>query len=300
MRKRDIPDWIIAKSIKITGFFASMLSIKSRSFFAKSIGSILYNIGSSRRKIALDNVSKAFPNKSLEECKDIVKGAFQNISITLLESAAFLFIKPEKFHSFVKYSNIELIHNALKKGNGVILLSGHYGNWEVLAFTAGFFSKIPVTVIVKDQRNKFANEMINKFRTRGGNKIIRMDKAARVMLKSIKNNEAIALLADQAAQKDKDVFIDFFGRKASTYEAPAEIALKFNVPIIMGFAVRQPDASYEVALQEINYDDLIDMQDTHKAVEILTERHTKILEQAIICHPDHWAWLHRRWKHSKP
>jgi len=114
-----------------------------------------------------------------------------------------------------------------------------------------------------------------------------MYNAAKTIINVIRSNEVLALLTDQAATKDKDLFVDFFGRPASTYKVVAELALRYQVPIVMGFAVRQGAGKYKAELCEVDYSDLINNDDrqSHNNIRILTERHTKILEDMIRKYP---------------
>jgi KDO2-lipid IV(A) lauroyltransferase len=123
-----------------------------------------------------------------------------------------------------------------------------------------------------------------------------MDKSAIQFIKQIRSGGIVGMLADQSATEDKDIFIPFFGRDVATYEAPAELALKFKIPIIMGLAVRQDDGSYIVKTKKIDIDDL---QYNKEGVRELTFRHVKHLEAIIKEHPEMWLWQHRRWKHTK-
>jgi len=131
----------------------------------------------------------------------------------------------------------------------------------------------------------------------GGNRIVPMANAARTIFDAIRKKEVIALIVDQSADWEKDIFIDFFGRPAATYEAPAKLSYKFDVPILIGFAVRQPDFTYFVDIIELDRSGL-DRSDN--PVEELTKRHVKILEDAIRKNPELWAWQHKRWKHTPP
>lgn len=289
-------NYIVYLILKLLGFISSMLSIKSRNKLGVLIGDILRILSKKREDITFNNIKNAFPEYEDTKCYKILTESYRNLGITLAELVAFYSYSENDFKKYIKYENIELINEVYNRGNGLILLSGHFGNWELLAYSAGLFSNIPVTVIVKHQKNKFADKVLNQYRIQGGNKIVSMKKAARTIINSIKNKEAIALLADQSASKDKDVFVEFFGKQAATYEAPAAIALKFNVPIIMGFAVRQPDHTYKVKLIEVNRDDLTN---TKEDIKILTERHVKILENTVRKYPHLWSWQHRRWKHNK-
>lgn len=237
----------------------------------------------------------AFPDLSELEIKKIIKKSYQNLGIVAVELLASPKLTINDFRKYMRYSNEELFAKVHSQGQGMLLLSGHFGNWEMLALTAGAFTNIPITIVVKPQRNKLVDEKLNSYRTRFGNRIIPMSKAARVLITAINKNEAVAMLADQSADMNRDVFIDFFGHPAVTYEAPAMIALRYKVPIIMGFAVRNDDYTYDVELIELKYDDL---QDDNEGITELTRRHVKILENKIRKHPHLWAWQHNRWKHK--
>jgi KDO2-lipid IV(A) lauroyltransferase len=114
-----------------------------------------------------------------------------------------------------------------------------------------------------------------------------MYNAAKTIVSVVRNGEIVALLADQSATEDKDIYIDFFGRKTATFKVVAELALRYKIPIIMGFAIRQSDGLYKAEVIEIDYSDLhIEEKISQENIRILTERHTKFLENIIRQHPD--------------
>lgn len=267
-----------------------------RDKLGECIGTFSYFILKKRRLQALENLTYAFPDLSRSELQKIAKGSFQNLGITFLELLAMKKFTDAELHKIIKYENIELINDTYAEGNGVMFLSGHYGNWELLAYSVGAFTNIPATIIVKPQSNSFADAVLNSYRTSRGNKIVSMYSAARTIISVITKGEAIALLVDQAATEDKDLFINFFNRPASTYKVVAELALRFHIPIIMGFSVRLADGTYSVKLKKINYSDL---KNNKSGVLELTHRHVKVLEDMIKQRPELWAWMHRRWKHRK-
>ena len=193
----------------------------------------------------------------------------------------------------IKFTNVELLNALNVQSNGMILLSGHFGNWELLAYCAGLLSGIPINIVVAPQHNPIANEYINEFRSRHNNRIVPMTNAARNIVHILQNNGVVAMLADQAANSSKNIFVDFFNRPASTYDAPAALALKFKFPLIIGFAVRQPTGKYLVRLEEVMYNDL---EYSKAGIAELTKRHVEILEREIRKHPEQWSWQHKRWK----
>ncbi len=290
-----IIDYIVSSILYILCFISQHITDHFRINLGRLIGDILRVISQKRYGITLDNIAKSFPDKSISDCKNIAAKSYQNLGITMMELMAIPKMSEDYLKQKVVYENIELINELGKKGNGVILLSGHYGNWELLAYTAGYFTGIPVTIIVKPQRNKIADSTLNTYRTYHNNKVVSMYKAARPIVSELRKGNMVALLADQSATKDKDIFVDFFGRPAATYESPAAMALRLNAPIVIGFSERQSDGKYRVKLQEIPHEDLKDRED---AVQILTERHVKVLENQIRKIPELWAWQHKRWKHK--
>lgn len=277
------------------GFITNNFSSGLRVSTGKLIGNILMILSKKRRKITFDNISNAFPELNNIEINVILKHSYQNLGITLIELLYIKKLSNEELKNYIEYENIELIEELLSRGKGLLLLSGHYGNWEYLAYSAGIFTGKQLNVIVKNQKNKILNKILNQYRSKSGNNLIPMNKAALEIIRVIKNKGMVALLADQSASKNKDIFVDFFGRPAITYEAPAKLALKFEIPIIMGFAERQSNNKYKVKLFEIKYEDI---KNSENAIELLTQRHVSLLEKQIRKNPNQWAWQHKRWKHT--
>jgi len=292
---KKLKDIIITRIILFVGWISTHISVKSRTALGRFVGNTIRMLSKKRQEITTNNIKRAFPEKSNEWHNKIMKESYQNLGITMVELLALKSFDDNQIREYIKYTNIEMINDLHKRGKGVILLSGHFGNWELLAYSAGLFSGLPALIIVKPQKNKVADEILNSYRTQRGNKIISMYKAAFTIFKALKKGGVIAMLADQSATKDKDVYVDFFGIPAATYESPAELALKLDVPIVMGFAVRQKDGTYLVELEEIKHDDL---DNTKEGILELTRRHVASLEKAIRTNPNHWAWQHRKWKHT--
>ena len=294
---KKIIDLIFTGFLFSLGTISRILSIKLRANYGEIIGDLFRIISKKRRKITLNNIALSFPEKENKWHKNIMKLSYRNLGITMMELMAFPKLTVDDFHKYIKYENFELIEELKSRGNGIILLSGHFGNWELIAFTVGLFSGISVTVIVKPQSNKYIDKILNKYRSLGGNNMVNMANAARAIVKCLKNNGAIGLLVDQSADWQKDLFVDFFGRTAATYEAPASLSLKYKSPIVMGFPIRQDDYTYKIRLIELKTDDL---DDSKESVRILTERHVKVLEDVIRENPGMWSWQHKRWKHTPP
>jgi Kdo2-lipid IVA lauroyltransferase/acyltransferase len=292
---QNIINKLITYIILFLGLISSKLSFSARKRYGEFLGDFLRILSTKRRRITLDNIRSAFPDKSHEIHQEIMKGSYRNLGITFAELLAFNSFSEDDFRNYIKFENLELFTNLYNEGKGVIVVSGHFGNWELLGYCVCLFSKIPMTIIAKPQSNNYLDGILNKYRSRSGNTFVSMYQAARTIVKTIQNGGVITLLADQSATGDKDIFIDFFGRPAATYEAPASLALKFKIPFISGFAERLENGKYYVKIYEIKHDDL---EFDKKGIEELTRRHVKFLEDAIRKHPEQWVWQHRRWKHK--
>ena len=176
-------------------------------------------------------------------------------------------------------------------------MSAHFGNWEIGALAGEFQLGSKYLIIVEHQANDYINSEMNKIRTRFGNRVVSRYKAAREIVKALQRGEVIALIADQSASEKNDVYVEFFGRLAATFDSPAILALKFDVPIVFCISFRQSNGDYLFRVKEVKHDDL---KNDKEGVLELTRRYTKLLEDMIKENPGHWAWMHRRWKHTPP
>lgn len=267
-------------------------------FCGRIFGMLLYFLSKQRRDITLTNLKNAYPTKRSKEITDICKFSYQNLGISIFELIKFRTQSISEIKNIIKFTNPELITEVYNRGKGLIMMTGHFGNWEMLALATGIETsstlKHGINVVAKNQKNAFFDNYIIDNREKFGNKVINAGNAAKEMIKLIKNKEIVALIVDQSADPNKDVFVDFFGNPAATYEAPAVLALKFNLPILVSYAIRQKDNTYIATFEELKHDDLLFDKE---GIKELTLRHVKHLENQIRLHPDMWSWQHRRWKH---
>lgn len=294
---KKIYDITITIIIFIIGKLFALLPLKLNNFLCRKLGSFAYLISRKRRKQALENLFYAFPDYTTKQRKNIAKQSFQNLSINLGEIFIIRTINENNLEKIIHYNNVDTLKEIQKRNKGILFLSGHFGNWEILAYSMGILAKTPITIIVKPQSNNYIDNIINKIRTYSGNKIVSMYSAARTIVDVIQKGKSVALLVDQAATKDKDIYVDFFNRPASTYKVLAKLALKFNIPIIITFAIRQKNNKYVADIKELDFSDLKYNQED---IIELTKRHVKILEDVIRQYPEQWTWMHKRWKHLPP
>lgn len=273
-----------------------MLPLKAVQVLGKTLGQVSYTVLTKRRAITSDNLKNAFPEKSNAELTKITKGVFQNLAISICEFLWFPNLTDERLRKLVKYNNLNIMTDRHKLDRGMIMLSGHFANWELIAFATAHATKIPFTIIVKTQTNKKVDRVINKHRTKYGNRVVAMEQSVREILAALANGGIVAMVADQSAPKES-VFVEFFGRAVATFQGPAIFALRSGAPLQMGILLRQPDFTYEAIIEEIDYSDLKEYNEQN--VIELTQRHTALLEKYIRKYPELWMWTHRRWKNIK-
>jgi KDO2-lipid IV(A) lauroyltransferase len=279
------------------GGFVRLLPLRFAQRLATFLAFISYFVFGVRKQVTLENLRNAFPEKSEKEIRTIAFGAYKSYATALIEFLWFPRLNVERILRMVKQFHLERVMQALGKGKGLILVSGHFGNWELIAAATGLTVKHSLLIIVQKQSNKFVDATVNKYRCLFGNGVVTMEQAVREIFARLRSKGMVAMLADQSAGSG-DPFVDFFGRPAATHKGPAIFSLKTGAPIVMGFLVRQPDHSYHLYWETVDSDDLTEYNEEN--VLELTRRHVAMLERYIRQYPDQWLWMHRRWKHTPP
>ena len=242
-----------------------------------------------------ENLSRAFPEKPGDELHRIAKGAFRNYGISVLEMLWASGQSGDDLRKTVRIANKEVFENNFARNKGIILLSAHYGSWEFLVQGFRIQLGLPVAMIAQHQRNGRIDALIQAARARFGNTSIPMGVAARDVFRRLQEGGIVLILGDQSGSRES-LYIDFFGRPAATHRGAAAFSLKTGAPIVMVFLIRQADGTAEAVLEEVDRTGVEEY--TEDNVMELTRRHTIILERYIRLHPDHWLWMHKRWKHT--
>ncbi len=253
-----------------------------------------------RRQTAIENLRRGFPQRTLQWHRHTARGCYTNSGIVLLEVLSLAWLSEEELEERLQFLNAELFAACAARGRGMLLLSAHYGNWEWLACAAGLALRrlgIPLTVLVKRQSNPVVHAWLNRYRTRWGNRVVELEQAPWAIARALQRREAVALLADQRARPESPLWLPFFGAEVPVHTFPAALALRFRVPIILGFAIRQPDGRYLVPLEELPS---ADVPNTADGVRELTLRYLHRVETLVRQHPELWLWQHRRWKYARP
>jgi KDO2-lipid IV(A) lauroyltransferase len=258
------------------------------------VACVFYYIIPVRKKVARENLEFVFPEKSEPELSAIIRNSYINVLIVIAEFFYFRKWKPDELKSKLRFKNYNLFCDRLDQKKGLILMSAHFGNWELTAFGGSLICGKPFNVIVKEQTNRFVDRRITRIREAGGNNMIEMKHSAREILKVLRNNGIVAILGDQSAPADSKAKVKFFGKEITVFEGPALFALKLNVPVLVGIPFRQKDGSYLIDVKEIDTRRYSGYSE--KNASSLMQEYFLILEECIKKEPCHWLWFHRRFK----
>lgn len=261
---------------------------------AKFLGTFLYYFIPIRKKTVISNLKIAFPEKSLKEIKKIAKKNFQNIFITFVELMLIPFLKLDEIKSQVWVDNLDLISNKIKNGKGLIILTGHFGNWEILISSIVAYINANYHVLVKPQRNQYITEWLKRTRSIGNTNVIPVGVSVKEIIKALKSGEVVLIAGDQRGPIDGARF-NFFNHQTALYTGTASIALKTNCNIILVACVRQPDYKYIIHVEELNFENLPD--EIEKRPIELTQRYISFLEKYIRLNPEQYFWMHKIWKY---
>ena len=285
----DYIAYIIVRSLNIIlGFVPISISL----WIGRRLGSLAFFFNKKRRVIAYASLKAAFAKeKSPSELRAITKRVYQNMVQTFMEVLNLTKINRKYVDEYVKIPHVERIQNAAKSGRGTILLTAHFGDWEMSSLVSSVIG-FPILVLAREQKMKRLNELLNRLRESNGCKVIRKGMQTKNILKALHGKNIVGILSDQDAGKN-GMFVDFFGRPTSCHSGPFEIAKHTGSLILPNFIVRTGGPYHTVHLEEY-----IDFKTTKSADDVKEnlQKFTKLLESYVRKYPDQWLWLHKRWK----
>jgi KDO2-lipid IV(A) lauroyltransferase len=241
-----------------------------------------------RRTVALDGLRRAFPALSQAERRKLGRAAYRQLGRSLME----IVLPPpeEDLERAVRFQGWDLYEAALAQGRGVVCVVAHFGSFELLARVApGRGMKL--SIIVRTLGDVFGRWLFRS-RERSGVRHLGERASTADALAVLRRGEVLAIAIDQNMRPSRGIFVDFFGEQACTTPAAAVFALRTGAPLLTVFPVRQPDGTHLVQMRGPYTTAL----SGHAAVHDLTQQITRALEQEVRAHPDHWFWVHRRWK----
>jgi KDO2-lipid IV(A) lauroyltransferase len=267
--------------------FPLRLSLK----IGEILGILLFYAWESRRRIAIENIEKSAISYQLSALS-LAKETFKNLGRSFVEVIKIYYGLGKKVINSVEIDGIENFDKAKSKGKGVLFITGHCGNWELLAIATS--KRLPGTsVVARPINNPYINNYIESVRQKHGNSVIYKKGALKEIIKTLHSNGSVGILLDQAVLPDEGFVIDFLGRGAWTTKMPALIARKTGASVLPAF-IHRVGKGHKIKIHpEIR---LTDIEDKDMAVLEDTKRFSGFIEDYIKEHPAEWLWIHRRWK----
>ena len=248
------------------------------------------------RGLALRHLALAFPDRSEAEREEIVRRMFLHLAWSAVEITA-VDSYADRLESYIRLPDERVLREAVARGKGVVFVTGHLGNWELMARLVAKVGA-PVSAVAKRGGDERLMGLIEASRARGGvTTLWREDPAtARALLRTFKEGRVLGLLVDQDT-KVQGIWVPFFGHPAFTPRAPADLALRSGAPILVGTSHRpteRPGDGLVFEVTEVPYDPA--PADREAEVHRVTAACQAIMEDAIRRFPADWVWMHERWK----
>lgn len=258
-----------------------------------TLGSLFYRVSRRYRGVALRNLRAAYGDQKTEqEIETMAKNVFRHFARGAVEFFYLLSAKRESVDKMIDVEGVENIDLALKEGKGCIMITAHYGNWELLARKLVMLG-YKGSVIARDSDDPGMTGMGRRMRESGGYKVFDRDQPLLGAFRSLRKNELLGILPDQN-ESAGGIFVDFFSRQASTATGPAIFALRSGAPLVPMFAPRMPDGRYKAIVYPRI--DFTPSGDEEKDIYDLTVLINQAIEREVRRYPEQWLWLHDRWK----
>jgi KDO2-lipid IV(A) lauroyltransferase len=257
---------------------------------------LLYHVIGYRKKVVFDNLRRSFPGKSEKEIQKMGREFYSYLCDLMLETFKTLAIRPKQA---LKHCAMDPAGEALLKRYGnekksIILVLGHFGNWEWAGTTFSLTFDYPLYVIYHPLRNKHFDNLIYRMRTRFGTRLISMKDTFKQMVSLRNEVNATAFIADQTPSPENAYWTQFLGQDTPVFWGTEKIAQKMNYPVVYITVKRLKRGYYKVYAEELFSDP------KNTVTGEISQAHTRKLESDIQQQPEIWLWSHRRWKHKRP
>ena len=265
--------------------------------FGNVIGFLAFSVLRIRRRVTLVNLKKSFGDKYTDrEYNRIGLRSYIIFARSMIEFGLYPKIKKIGASKLIAIKNYEPLDEHLKTGKGAVMVSGHFGNLELVGIGMTL-RDWPIDFLVGKQHNPLVNDLINKNRALFGVGLVEIGVSAREVFKLLQKGRWVAMLSDQDARQSGTI-VNFLGRPASTPKGAAAFALRTGCPIFVAMLVREGLGKYTTYFEgpvTIEHSG-----DKEEDIQKLTQAFTDIIEKYIIKYPDHYFWMHKRWKTTCP
>ena len=273
------------------------LSFRRASAIGERIGVLGYRPFGIRRAVVERQVGAAFPGLTEPEVARIARASYASLGRTTIETALLPTYSREEVIELVERTDgWEHVEHALAQGRGLMVVTGHLGNWE-LGGSYVAARGIPLEAVARRMENPLFDAYLNETRRRIGMTVIHDADAVRRVPRAMREHHAVAFLVDQGAVGLASTWVPFFGRYAKTPRGPAVFALRLKTPLLFACALRQPDGRFVIHFEPVPTETTGTLD---ADVDRIVASYTSTLERWVRRAPEQYFWHHRRWKHQRP
>lgn len=237
-------------------------------------------------------LSTRSPSAANSSPEEIIRQVFVNTGVLIAELSRLYFGNSDSLLAAVEFRGLEHYQKAHAQGRGIIGITAHSGNWELMALALGLRTA-PIAVVARTMKKDYFSRVLEKLRTRHGNKVIYRDNGVKEMLLFLKGGGLVGILPDQVVRPPHGILVDFFGRPCWTTVMPVKLALKTGSPILPFFIHRENGRNIVTIQPEL---ELLSEGSDQERILDGTIKMNQAIENHILQYPTQWNWLYRRWK----
>lgn len=293
--RNDVIDRLQYIALRVVSMMLHCWPVEFNLAGARVLGHVMFIVDRKHRQRAMGNLRRSFPGMPEQRIAALARESMQQmfmLGVDVLFTTRLVHV--HTFTRYIEMGNFEpVMRLLLRKHAGLIMLTGHYGNWEILGYVLATIGFETVSV-ARPLDNPYINKWVMGVREKRGQKIIAKKGATEDVTAALESGGTVGFIADQNAGP-KGIFVDFFGRKASTYKSIGLVAMQYDVPVVIGYARRLNDAfRFKMGVSDIIYPD--DWKNQPEPLKYITQRYSTAIESFVREDPGQYLWVHRRWK----
>ncbi|MBC8111375.1 MAG: lysophospholipid acyltransferase family protein [Verrucomicrobia bacterium] len=263
-------------------------------FISDTLFIVIFYMASYRRKVVFENLSRAFPDRTPQQIKQLSRKFYRNLTDIIVETLKLLSITPEELRRRVAIKNLAVLNHFLSREQTVVVMTSHQCNWEWILVRCALDMTAIADGIYKPLTNPFFEKIMRSIRTRFNTHLVPAQQLPRSLVSRKNIPRAIALVADQIAAPESAYWTDFLNQDTAFFAGGAKIAVSQQLPIVFVEMKRISRGFYEINLSLL-------AEPPYQASKMtgLIEKYVRTAEKSILQNPADWLWSHRRWKHSR-
>ena len=298
LKPKQSLNWLGRVILQLLCGRVSKLGPRGEAALARLASGVLWCAQRQKRALMLELMRQALGDSySQAQLQHLCRQAYRQMGLTLTEILRLAETSPAELAQQTPLEGEEHLRQARAAGRGVILITGHFGNWELLgARLAHFCGTDDFYVIGQPQRDQALTRLIDSIRHHHGLQVIPRGSAAREVLRALKKGGVVGILMDVDV-KGNGIFVDFLGRPASTTTGPAAYALRTGAAVFLTFDLRQPDGRHVCHVVPV---ELTQTGRYEQDLQDNTARFNQLIAAQVQAHPEQWLWLPNRWRSTPP